>query len=70
MARAIWELTAVPHFPPRNPLFSKAHGPDGTAVPSPVKDWPRATCFSKGQQSPALSFCRKLNHFDGGQEGD
>lgn len=41
----------MPDFVPRTHIVFQAHGQDGTTVPNPVKDWPRATCFSKGQQS-------------------
>ena len=75
MAGAVWELTAAPHFSLRNTSFSKAHGRDGITGPNPGEDWPRAAGFIERRQSllwsgSALSFCRKLNHFDGGNEGD
>lgn len=72
---SVWEPTAAPRFFLRITSFSKAHGQDGITGPNPGEDQPRAASFSERWQSllwsgSALSFCRKLNHFDGGNEGD
>lgn len=73
MVRAVGELKLC-HISVRNMLFSKAHGQDGIYCSSPREDWPRAAvrggraCF--GQVLLCLFAWRKLNHFDGGNEGD